>query len=175
MLRLFAAAAAALVLAILPATAHEVKAGDLLITDLWTRATPAGAPTAGGYMTITNNGTEQDMLRLVSSPDSAKAELHIMQMKDGVMTMRPVEGGIVIPAGGKVVLEPNGYHIMFIGPKEQLKEGTKFPVSLTFTRAGTVSTFLHVMAIGAKGPEAGGGMGAMNHDAMGGMKMDSGQ
>ncbi|MBN8996731.1 MAG: copper chaperone PCu(A)C [Rhizobiales bacterium] len=175
MLRLLAAAAAALVIAALPASAHELKLGDLVITDLWTRATPAGAPAAGGYLTIANNGTEQDMLRLVASPEAAKAELHIMQMKDGVMTMRPVEGGIVIPAGGKVELSPDGYHIMFIGPKEQLKEGGKFPVSLTFTRAGTVSTFLHILAIGAKGPAPMGGMGAMNHDAMGGMKMDNGQ
>jgi copper(I)-binding protein len=174
MLRLLAAAVAALLLASLPAAAHGVKAGDLTLTDLWTRATPPGAPTAGGYLTITNNGKTEDMLRLVSSPGSAKAELHVMAMKDGVMTMRPVEGGIVIPAGGKVTLAPDGYHIMFIHPKEPLKEGTKFPVSLTFTRAGQVDTFLHVLPIGAKGPEAA-GTGDMGHDAMGGMKMESGQ
>jgi copper(I)-binding protein len=165
MLRLLAAAAAAFLLAALPAAAADVKVGDLVISDLWTRATPAGAPAAGGYLTITNNGKDDDMLRLVSSPDAAKAELHIMQMKDGVMTMRPVEGGIVIPAGGKVVLAPNGYHIMLIGPKAPLKEGGTFPVSLTFTRAGTVSVSLDILAIGAKGP----------NPAAGGMKMDNGQ
>ena len=175
MLRLFAAAIAALAITVLPAAAHEVKAGDLVITDLWTRATPAGAPSAGGYMTITNNGKTEDMLRLVASTGAAKAELHVMELKDGVMTMRPVEGGIVIPAGGKLVLAPNGYHIMFIGPKEPLKEGDKLPVSLTFTHAGTVATFLHVLPLGSKGPEAAGGMGGMNHDAMGGMKMEGTQ
>jgi copper(I)-binding protein len=172
MFRRLAAAAAALFLAALPASAHEVKAGDLVLTDLWTRATPAGAPAAGGYLTITNNGKTEDMLRLVASPEAAKSELHLMQMKDGVMTMRPVEGGIVIPAGGKVQLSPDGYHIMFIGPKEPLKEGCKLPVTLTFTHAGTVSTFLHILPIGAKGPD---GMGEMNHDAMGGMKMEGTQ
>jgi copper(I)-binding protein len=63
---------------------------------------------------------------------------------------------------------------MFFAPKAPLTEGGKFPVSLTFARAGTVTTFLHILAIGAKGPEAG-GMGAMNHDAMGGMKTESGK
>ena len=170
MFRRFAAAAVVLFLAALPASADPVKAGDLVITDLWTRATPAGAPAAGVYMTIANTGKTDDMLRLVASPAAAKAELHIMQMKDGVMTMRPVEGGIVIPAGGKVELSPDGYHIMLIGPKEPLKEGGKLPLSLTFTHAGTVDTFLAILPIGARGP---GGTGAMSHDSMGGMKMDA--
>jgi copper(I)-binding protein len=174
MFRLFAAAAAALLLAALPASADEVKAGDLVLTGLWTRATPPGAPTAGGYLTIANNGSEPDTLTAVASPGAARAELHVMQMKDGVMTMRPVDGGIPIPAGGSVALAPSGYHIMFIGPKAPLKAGETFPVTLTFARAGTVSTAFQVFPIGSKGPDAG-AMGGMGHDAMGGMKMDNGQ
>jgi copper(I)-binding protein len=175
MLRIFAAAAAALLFAALPASADDVKAGDLVLSGLWTRATPPGAPTAGGYLTITNKGTEPDTLNAVASPGAAKAELHVMQMKDGVMTMRAVDGGVPIPAGGSVALAPSGYHIMFIGPKAPLKEGETFPVTLTFARAGTVSTFFQVLPVGSKGPEAGAMGSGMNHDSMGGMKMDNGQ
>jgi copper(I)-binding protein len=64
---------------------------------------------------------------------------------------------------------------MFIGPKAPLKEGETFPVTLTFARAGTVSTFFQVLPVGSKGPEAGAMGSGMNHDAMGGMKMDNGQ
>src|SRR5260370_42681215 len=45
-----------------PALAEEVKAGDLLITQAWSRATPGGAKVAGGYLTIQNKGSAADRL-----------------------------------------------------------------------------------------------------------------
>src|SRR6202790_3097509 len=45
-----------------PARAEEVKAGDLVITQAWSRATPGGAKVAGGYLTIENKGTAPDRL-----------------------------------------------------------------------------------------------------------------
>ena len=45
-----------------PASAEEVKAGDLVITQAWSRATPGGAKIAGGYLTIENKGTAPDRL-----------------------------------------------------------------------------------------------------------------
>ena len=83
---------------------------------------------------------------------------------------------IVSPPGGRtfalcanLVSEGHFSPLLF-----SLKEGDAFPVTLTFARAGTVSTVFQVLPIGSKGPEAG-AMGGMNHDAMGGMKMDGGQ
>jgi copper(I)-binding protein len=159
--RLLAATIIAALIAI-PALSDEVKVGDLTVTDLWTRATPPRAPTAGGYLTIVNRGKDADRLIAASSPLAGKAELHVMAMKDGVMTMRPVEGGIAIPAGGTVILAPDGLHIMFIGPTAPLVEGGELPVTLTFEKAGKVDAILHVLAIGSKGP--GEDMGGMNMD-----------
>ena len=157
-LRTFALALVAATLLAAPALAHSVPLGSLELTDLWTRATPPGAPTAAGYLTITNKGSEADTLIAASSPEAASGMLHVMELKDGVMTMRPVDGGIAIPAGGSVTLAPDGYHIMFVTLKDTLKEGGKLPVTLTFAKAGTVDTFLHIMAIGAAGM---GDMGTM--------------
>lgn len=134
-----------------PAFAHSVKVGALALSDLWTRATPPKAPTGGGYLTITNNGTEADRLIAVASPLAEKGELHQMTVKDGVMTMRPVES-VEIPPGGSVTLAPGGVHLMFVGPKEPFKAGGKLPVTLTFEKAGTIETFLHIRPIGAPGP-----------------------
>jgi copper(I)-binding protein len=156
--------AAALVAATLLSTsafAHSLTIGSLTLTDLWTRATPAGAPTAAGYLTITNNGAEADKLIAASSPAAASGKLHLMTVKDGVMSMSPVEGGIEILPGKSVTLAPGGIHIMFVTLKEPLKEGGKFPVTLTFEKAGKIETFLHIKAIGADGP---GDMGAMKHE-----------
>ena len=45
-----------------PVRAEEVKAGDLLITQAWSRATPGGAKIGGGYLTIENKGSAADRL-----------------------------------------------------------------------------------------------------------------
>jgi copper(I)-binding protein len=147
--RQFVVALAALALLTLPATAHEITLGSLEIGDLWTRATPPGAPTAGGYLTVTNNGSEADRLISATTPLAEKTELHMMETKDGVMTMHPVEGGIEVPAGGSVTLAPGGLHLMFIGIMQPLAEGGQMPVTLTFEKAGSIDTYLHVIAIGA--------------------------
>jgi len=155
-----------------PAFAHEVTIGSLTLTDLWTRATPPKAPTAAGYLTIANKGSEADRLVAASTPLAETGELHIMQVKDGVMTMRPVEGGIEIPPGGTVTLAPGGYHLMFITLKETLKDGGKLPVTLTFEKAGAITTFLHIMPVGSQGPTG----AASGMDMKGGaMKMDQSQ
>jgi copper(I)-binding protein len=134
------------------ALAHSVEVGPLSLTDLWTRATPPKAPTAGGYLTIENSGQDADRLIGAASPIAGRTEIHEMTTKDGTMTMRPVEAGVEIPAGGTVALAPGGFHIMFIDLKETLLEGGKVPVTLTFEKAGKIDTFLHVLALGAPGP-----------------------
>ncbi|TIW92846.1 MAG: copper chaperone PCu(A)C [Mesorhizobium sp.] len=131
--------------------AHEFKVGDLEIVHPWSRATPPGAKVAGGYFTVTNTGSSPDRLLSISSEISAKAELHEMGVKDGVMAMRPVTGGLEIPTGGKVALAPGGYHLMFVGLKRQPKQGETFPATLIFEKAGTVTVDFAVEGIGETG------------------------
>lgn len=133
--------------------AHEFKVGDLEIEHPWSRATPVGAKVAGGYFTITNKGSTPDRLLSISSDISAKAELHEMGVKDGVMTMRPVTGGLEIPAGGTVALAPGSYHVMFMDLKQPPKEGEMFAATLTFEKAGTVTVKFAVQAIGSPAPQ----------------------
>ncbi|TPI37221.1 copper chaperone PCu(A)C [Mesorhizobium sp. B3-1-9] len=141
-----------LLLACIPAAlAHEFKVGDLEIEHPWSRATPPGAKVAGGYFTVINKGSAPDRLLSISSDISDKAELHEMGVKDGVMTMRPVEGGLAIPAGGKVALKPGAYHLMFTGLKRQPKQGEKFPATLTFEKAGSVKVEFAVEGMGETG------------------------
>jgi copper(I)-binding protein len=50
-----------------------------------------------------------------------------MSVTDGIMRMRALDQGIEIPAGGKIEFKPGGYHIMFIGLKQQaLGAGQRF-------------------------------------------------
>lgn len=131
--------------------AHEFKVGDIEIGHPWSRATPVGAKVAGGYFTLTNTGGSPDRLLSIASDISAKAELHQMTVKDGVMTMRPVDGGLEIPAGGTVALKPGAYHLMFMDLKRQPRQGETFSATLTFEKAGAVKVDFTVEGMGATG------------------------
>jgi copper(I)-binding protein len=135
-----------------PARADEVRAGDLVIAQAWIRATPGGAKIGGGYLTIANKGTMPDRLIGASADFADKAQLHEMSTKDGVMTMRPVEDGLMIDPGKTVTLAPGGYHLMLLGLKRPLREGEKIAISLEFERAGVVGIPFDVEGVGAKGP-----------------------
>lgn len=154
--------AAGLALAIIPAFAHGYELGALEIVHPWARATPKSAPVGGGYMTIVNTGSTPDRLLSVSADVSRTVELHEMSMEGGIMKMRAVDGGLVVPAGGKLELGPSGYHVMFVGLAAPLEAGKSFKGTLTFEKAGKIDVDFEIESMSAK---------PMDHSAghMGGM------
>ncbi len=159
----FFALAALFVVLNAPARAQEVKAGDLVITQAWSRATPGGAKIAGGFLTIENKGAAPDRLIGGSSDIVGKVEIHEMAMNNGVMTMRPLDKGLVIEPGKTVKLAPGGYHLMLMDLKQPFKQGDKVPVTLEFEKAGKVALSLDVQGVGAQAPAG----GEMKHDHSG--------
>jgi copper(I)-binding protein len=141
-----------------PARAEEVKAGDLVITQAWSRATPGGAKIGGGYLTIENKGSAPDRLIGGSTDIAGKVEVHEMAMNNGVMTMRPLDKGLAIEPGKTVKLAPGGYHLMMFDLKGPLKQGDKLPVTLEFEKAGKVTVSLDVQGVGAQAPAGAGKM-----------------
>ena len=136
----------------LHASAQEFKAGSLVISQPWSRATAGGAKVGAGYMTITNIGTEPDRLIGGSLPQAGKFEVHEMRMENNVMTMRPLHGGLEIKPGQTVKLAPGGYHVMFMQLKEPLKQGEVLKGELVFEKAGKVPIEYTVGAIAAGAP-----------------------
>jgi copper(I)-binding protein len=149
---MLAAAASLLAVAAAPAGAQEMKAGDLVISQPWSRATPAGAKVAGGYLTIENKGSVPDRLVAGSGDVAGRVEIHEMAMNNGVMTMRPLDKGLTIEPGKTVKLAPGGYHLMLMDLKGPLKQGEKVPVTLEFEKAGKVTLSLDVQGVGAQAP-----------------------
>ena len=133
-----------------PAVAHEYTVGSLHIGHPWSRATPKGAAIGAGYLKITNNGTAPDRLLGGSSEAAKSFELHVMSMENGVMKMRPVEGGIEIKPGETVEFKPESYHVMFVGLKEPLVQGHRVKATLDFEKAGKVAVEFVVESIGAR-------------------------
>src|SRR2546430_15794060 len=159
-LQVFAFAA---LFAVLGASAHaqEVRAGDLVITQPWSRATPGGAKIAGGFLTIENKGAAPDRLLSGSGDIAGKVEIHEMAMNNGVMTMRPLDKGLVIEPGKTVKLAPGGYHLMLMDLKQPFKQGDKVPGALEFEKARQVALTLDVQGVGAQAPAGG---AASGHD-----------
>jgi hypothetical protein len=155
------ACAALLTLLSAPLRAEDVKAGDLLITQAWSRQTPSGAKVAGAYLTIENKGTTADRLVSGSTDVAGRFEIHEMAMDGGVMKMRPLDNGLAIDPGKTVKLAPGGYHVMLMDLKGQLKQGDKVPVTLQFEKAGKVNVSLDVQGVGAQAPSGGDHSGHM--------------
>jgi len=132
-----------------PALAHDYTAGALKIGHPWARATPKGAPVGGGYLSITNTGSEPDRLIGGSSGIAKKFEIHAMSMDHGVMKMRPVGDGLEIQPGQTVTFKPGGYHVMFVDLNQPLKQGDKIPATLEFAKAGKVQVEFAVEGMGA--------------------------
>lgn len=133
------------------------KAGSLTIEAPWSRATPGGAKVAGGFMKITNTGTESERLTGGTVPFAGRFEIHEMAMDGGIMKMRPLAKGLEIKPGETVELKPGGYHLMFMDLKSALKEGQSVKGTLTFEKAGKVDVEFKVGPLGGGAPKGGGG------------------
>ena len=130
------------------ASAHEFKIGDIEIEHPWSRATPGGAQVAVGYLVIRNKGKSDDRLIGATAEVAGKVEFDEMTSLDGVMRMRSLDGGVAIPAGGRIELKSGGTHAMFKALKRPLKPGDKIAGTLTFEHAGTVAIHYEVTGIG---------------------------
>ena len=75
----------------------------------------------------------------VSSDTSAQCQIHTMTMEDGVMKMRPVQGGLEIKPGETVMLKPSGFHVMLVNLKHPLQQGKMVNATLKFENAGTMN------------------------------------
>ncbi len=169
-LALTAFIAAAAALASPAAAAGEYDLGSILISQPWSRATPKGAASGAGYMTITNKGDAPERVSCVSDDASGQCQIHSMSMEGGVMKMRPVEGGLEIKPGESVALKPGGNHMMFLALKHPLEQGQTVKVTLKFEHAGTIEVDYPVLAMGAPAPGASAG-GSMMQESGGAMHM----
>lgn len=133
--------------------AEPVRQGDLEIDGAWARASIGASRPGGAYFTVRNLGDKPDRLTGLSSPVSAMPMLHETTVsEEGISRMVHVEAP-EIPAGGELILEPGGMHVMLMELSGPLEEGATFPLTLTFESAGDVTVEVPVLSIRATGPE----------------------
>jgi copper(I)-binding protein len=125
----------------------EHHLGHLTITGAFARASVID--TSAAYVTIANDGDEDDLLVSAHTPMAHRVELHDMTMEGDVMRMHPVEGGIPVPSQGSVTLAPGGMHVMMLGLTGPLEEGGSLPLTLTFEHAGEITLEIPILQPGA--------------------------
>jgi hypothetical protein len=120
-------------------------AGDIEIIEPFARETVNEV--AAVYLTLQSTGLEDTLVGVQASVGTAWA-VHEVVEEGGSGSMRPVQGGLVIPAGGHVHLEPGGYHVMLTGLAEPLAPGDELELELTFASGASASFVVPVRALG---------------------------
>jgi copper(I)-binding protein len=113
------------------------SSNDVVAQDLWVKSSEMS--TRGGmtavYGTLTNNSS-QDVVLVGGATDIAGVvEVHEMSMIGGEMMMQEIDGGLVIPAGKSIVLEPGGNHLMLMMLTDDLQAGEEISVTFDFDGA----------------------------------------
>lgn len=126
------------------------RAGDIEIIDPYARQTVNDV--AAVYLTLQSVGLEDTLVAAEANVGSAW-QIHEVVTQGGTSSMQQVEGGLVVPAGDHVHLEPGGYHLMLMGLTEPLEPGDAIRLDLTFASGATASFEVPVRALGDEGGE----------------------
>lgn len=145
------------------ASAHEGHAAQhsddgagahvgLMAHEPWSRPLAPGASVAAGYMHLMNHTAQPETLVAARAEGVGRVELHDMAEVDGVMQMRPIDGGVPLVVDGMATFQPGGKHLMFIDVTRSWNEGEVVPVTLVFESGREVVIDMQVTA--SKGGDA---------------------
>jgi copper(I)-binding protein/putative intracellular protease/amidase len=115
------------------AGADKNAADKLIVKDAWIQEAASSQQATAAFMVIENQSARGLSLVSAKVKFAATTELHKMEMQNELMRMRKVDL-IAVPAGESTKLDSStGYHLMFIGLNDDVKEGSRVPVTLQFS------------------------------------------
>lgn len=110
-------------------------AGELTVTNAWSRSTPPVAKVGVVYFTLKNDTGKSDRLLKLSTPVATKVEVHRTEVLDGIARMREV-AVLHVDAGQTLEFQPGGLHVMLTELRKPLVAGTSYELDLLFEVAG---------------------------------------
>ena len=116
-------------------TSLPAFAGELTVTNAWSRSTPPGVTVGVVYFTLQNDTGKSDRLLKLSTPVATKVQVHRTEVLDGIARMREI-AVLHVDAGQTLEFRPGGMHVMLIGLKQRLTEGKTYDLELLFEVAG---------------------------------------
>jgi copper(I)-binding protein len=120
------------------------KAAPIEVRDAWIRWLPANVPDAG-YMTLTNTGSNIEVLSSASSVDFGEVSIHQTHDDMGMSGMMPVKS-ITIQPHATVRFVAGGYHLMLMQPKRPLHPGDTVQIVLHFANGGSATVQFPIRA-----------------------------
>ncbi|RZU99704.1 copper chaperone PCu(A)C [Spiribacter vilamensis] len=135
-----------LLLAGLAGAAHA----EIVIEDVWARATPPGFDKGAVYFELTNDSPRSNALVGVSTERAPRAELH-RTIEEGGNSRMVHTPRVAIPAESEVIFEPGGRHVMLMGIETALTEGERFTIRLETEDGGELAVEVQVLAPTAMG------------------------
>lgn len=112
---------------------------EVTVTGVWARSSMMVDGAAAAYMELNGGAVDDELVgATVPATIADRAELHETQMSGGMASMHEVDS-IPVPAGGKVMLEPGGFHVMLLDLASPLEVGQKFDITLEFAEAGEIT------------------------------------
>jgi copper(I)-binding protein len=129
-------------LSLLPNLASAADS-TIVIRDAWIREAPPNSAVLAGYMILENQTDKSQSLTSASSTAFGRAMIHRTEQKDGMAHMMH-QKQVTIPAKGKVVFAPGGYHLMLMEPKRSLRAGDQADVDLFFEDESKISVIFEV-------------------------------
>jgi copper(I)-binding protein len=117
---------------------HANDAAHIHASHAWIRVLPGDLP-AGAYATLENDSDHPIALRSASSPAYADVMLHRSSSEGGMSRMTMVDE-LPVPAHGKAVLAPAGYHLMLMKAASPVKPGDTVRLMLKFSDGSTLAS-----------------------------------
>lgn len=128
-----------------------VAKADVTITEPWARASVLASRPAAVYMSLSSD--TDDRLLSVTTPAVDHVMIHAIETDDKNVSRMQHREVLELPTGDTVTLAPGGMHLMLMGLSEKLVEGSHVPVTLSFEKAGEITTDVPILGVAAKGPE----------------------
>ena len=79
-----------------------------------------------------NDGDQDDNLTSAISDEAEMTMIHQTVREENIAKMIHVMGGIDLPKGKRIKLEPGGYHLMLMGIEKNLTLNDRIRITLSF-------------------------------------------
>lgn len=108
-----------------------VPSGSVSVEQPWIRVGGEDEVMLPAYVILKSDANTPWSLDKVTARGFSMVMIHRVVLQDGVTRML-MQDSLTIPPGETIVMNDKGYHLMFMGPRKQYKDGDKISGVLYF-------------------------------------------
>ena len=108
-----------------------VPSGSVSVEQPWIRVGGEDEVMLPAYVILKSDANTPWSLDKVTARGFSMVMIHRVVLQDGVTRML-MQDSLTIPPGETIVMNDKGYHLMFMGPRKQYKDGDKISAVLYF-------------------------------------------